>query len=48
MDGPEKLPVCELPEERSSVLLAFDRNDKDDDGPADAPLVAVCAAVAFL
>jgi hypothetical protein len=48
MDEPGRLPVCDLDEERSSVLLAFDRKDKDEDGPSGAPLVPVCAAIAFL
>jgi hypothetical protein len=41
-----RLPACELEDERSSVLLAFGKDD--DDGPMDAPLVPVSAAVAFL
>jgi hypothetical protein len=40
-----QLPVCEPMEPKSAVLLAF---DKDDDDDANAPMVPVCAAVAFL
>ena len=46
MDELGKLPVCEVLEKTSSVLLAFGNDDDDD--PSDAPLVPVCAAVAFL
>jgi hypothetical protein len=42
-----RLPVSEVLEKTSSVILAFG-NDEDDDDPPEAPMVPVCAAVAFL
>jgi hypothetical protein len=45
MDELGRLPVSEAMERTSAVLLAF---DKDDDDDANAPMVPVCAAVAFL
>ena len=48
MNEPGRVSTGDLPEERSSVLLAFEGKDRDDDGPSDAPLVPVCAAIAFL
>ena len=47
MDELGRLPVSEVLEKTSSVLLAFGHDDDDED-PPDAPLVPVCAAVAFL
>ena len=44
-----RVRTLDTTDETSSVLLAFsDRDDDDDDRPMDAPLVPVCAAVAFL
>jgi len=40
-----RLPVSEVLEKTSSVLLAFGNDDDDNSG---APLVPVCAAVSFL